>query len=155
MILKHFLLDAHLVSEQTQHSANEWPFHIPFSLLQGWPQALLDAHSAKALLCSWAFLFSSWAFLRCLTKFSTRIKKKQILWFGLKRFCACPAKCWAGCLGPLNNMWQEVSMAKSNVRGRIQKDAASSPWKRRHLSLNNEEKRKSCFSMGLVMPWSI
>lgn len=101
------------------------------------------------------FLTSSWAFLRCLRKFHARIKEKQILCFGLKRFCACPAKCWADCLGPLKNMWHEAGTAKSNLQGHIQRDGASSPWKRRHLSLTNEEKRKSCFSVGLVMSWSI
>lgn len=49
-------------------------------------------------------LTSSRLFLRCSSKFSARTKEKWIWCFGLKRFCACPAKWWAGWLASLNNV---------------------------------------------------
>lgn len=95
-----------------------WWTAFPYSLIAPWlapgPIGCLQCKSLALLL---GLLTSSWAFLRCSSKISARTKEKQILCFGLKRFCACPAKCIAGWLGPLKNTWSEAAVARGNLQG--------------------------------------
>lgn len=94
-----------------------WWMAFPYSpLFAPWlAPGPIGCLQCKRLALFLGLLTSSQVFLKCSSKFSARPKEKQILCFGLKRFCACPAKCWAAWLGPLHNMWSEVGFARGSL----------------------------------------
>lgn len=95
-----------------------WWTAFSYSLIAPWlAPGPIGCSQCKSLALLLGLLTSSWAFLRCSSKNSARTKEKQILCFGLKRFCACPAKCIAGWLGPLKNTWSEAAIARGNLEG--------------------------------------
>lgn len=82
------------------------------------PYWLLTVQKTCSVL---GLLTSSWLFLRCSSKFSARTKEKWIWCFGLKRFCACPAKCWAGWLGSLNNVAWDRHCKRQSTRANTER----------------------------------